>query len=236
MTKKEKLYKEYLTVKNKLNTLLGEGSFDVEKDFDRVAFRAKTYTKDELEYMIRVAETNYNNEVEKKRARDYFKTEEGSALKEHLDKEHEALENQRAELFKKANKELDIFIKDFLGKEWGVRYGTNSTDIGLVKEITEDGYVNFYFGHSFTIYHDTFFDKRFEMNYGCLGSFNLLDDEVLRPKYLMGMAKFANDKDRLLRLRSYLSSVAEDNHQLCERLDKIEYKLKHPLDNDDNIK
>ena len=74
------------------------------------------------------------------------------------------------------------------------------------------------------------FDKRFEMNYGCLGSFELLNDEVLRPKYLMGMATFANDKDRLLRLRSYLKSVGEDIKGVEERMDKVSNKLNHPLD------
>lgn len=132
-------------------------------------------------------------------------------------------------MFKNANKKLDIFIKDFLGKEWGVRYDKYSTEIGIVKDVN-DGFVNFVFGHTFTIYHDTMFDKRFEMNYGCSGPFKLLNDEVLRPKYLMGMATFANDKDRLDRLRLYLKSVGEDIEEVEERMDKVSDKLKHPLD------
>ena len=132
-------------------------------------------------------------------------------------------------MFKNANKELDIFIKDFLGKEWGVRYGTYSTEIGIVKDVN-DGFVNFVFGHSFTIYHDAMFEKRFAMNYGCSGSFELLNDEILRPKYLMGMATFANDKDRLLRLRLYLKSVEEDIKGVEERMDKVSNRLKHPFD------
>ena len=74
------------------------------------------------------------------------------------------------------------------------------------------------------------FEKRFAMNYGCLGSFELLNDEVLRPKYLMGMATFANDKDRLLRLRLYLKSVEEDIKGVEERMDKVSNRLKHPFD------
>ena len=67
------------------------------------------------------------------------------------------------------------------------------------------------------------------MNYGCLGRFELLNDEVLRPKYLMGMATFANDKDRLVRLRLYLKSVGEDIKGVEERMDKVSDKLNHPL-------
>ena len=55
-------------------------------------------------------------------------------------------------------------------------------------------------------------------------------DEILRPKYLMGMATFANDKDRLLRLRLYLKSVEEDIKGVEERMDKVSNRLKHPFD------
>ena len=234
MTIKEKLYMEYVITKNKLNALRGEkliGGDNIEEYFNSYDFsnRASHHTKDEIRNMIDYAKRCYESEVEKMRIENYFNTEEGKAEKERLTKEYEALQNERIEMFRNANKELGIFIKDFLGKEWGVRYGTYSTEIGIVKDVN-DGFVNFVFGHSFTIYHDTMFEKRFEMNYGCLGSFELLNDEVLRPKYLMGMATFANDKDRLLRLRSYLKSVGEDIKGVEERMDKVSNRLKHPFD------
>jgi hypothetical protein len=234
MTIKEKLYKEFVIIKNKLNALRGEeliGGDNIEEYFNSniFAYYAKSYTKDDIKRMIHNAEIAYEEEVEKLRVENYFNTEEGKAEKERLTKEYEALQNERAEMFENANKKLDIFIKDFLGKEWGVRYGTYSTEIGIVKD-DNNGFVNFVFGHSFTIYHDTVFGERFEMNYGTLGSFELLNDDVLRPKYLMGMATFANDKDRLSKLRSYLKSVEEDIKELEKRMDKVSNKLKHPFD------
>ena len=234
MSIKEKLYMEYVIAENKLNALIGEdliGGDNIEGYFnsDEFSNRASHHTKNQIRNMIDYAKRCYEFELEKKRTEEYFDTEEGKAEKERLTKEYEALQNTRAEMFKNANKELDIFIKDFLGKEWGVRYGTYSTEIGIVKDVN-DGFVNFVFGHSFTIYHDAMFEKRFAMNYGCLGSFELLNDEVLRPKYLMGMATFANDKDRLLRLRLYLKSVEEDIKGVEERMDKVSNRLKHPFD------
>ena len=234
MSIKEKLYMEYVIAENKLNALIGEdliGGDNIEGYFnsDEFSNRASHHTKNQIRNMIDYAKRCYEFELEKKRTEEYFDTEEGKAEKERLTKEYEALQNTRAEMFKNANKELDIFIKDFRGKEWGVRYGTYSTEIGIVKDVN-DGFVNFVFGHSFTIYHDAMFEKRFAMNYGCLGSFELLNDEVLRPKYLMGMATFANDKDRLLRLRLYLKSVEEDIKGVEERMDKVSNRLKHPFD------
>ena len=233
MTIKEKLYKEYVITKNKLNALKGEnliGGDNIDEFFESTNFKdnASSYTKDDLKRMIHNVEISYNIALEEKRVQDYFSTEEGKAEKERLTKEYEVLQNERIEMFKNANKKLDIFIKDFLGNEWGVRYDKYSTEFGIVKDVN-DGFVNFVFGHSFTIYHDTMFDKRFEMNYGCLGPFDLLNDEVLRPKYLMGMATFANDKDRLVRLRLYLKSVAEDIKGVEERMVKVSNKLNHPL-------
>ena len=234
MTIKEKLYMEYVIAENKLNALRDEeliGGDNIEGYFnsDEFSNRASHHTKNQIRNMIDYAKRCYEFELEKKRTEEYFDTEEGKAEKERLTKEYEALQNTHAEMFKNANKELDIFIKDFLGKEWGVRYGTYSTEIGIVKDVN-DGFVNFVFGHSFTIYHDAMFEERFVMNYGCLGSFELLNDEVLRPKYLMGMATFANDKDRLLRLRLYLKSVEEDIKGVEERMDKVSNRLKHPFD------
>lgn len=234
MTIKEKLYMEYVIAENKLNALIGEdliGGDNIEGYFnsDEFSNRASHHTKNQIRNMIDYAKRCYESELKKMRVENYFNTEEGKAEKERLTKEYEALQNTRAEMFKNANKKLDIFIKDFLGKEWGVRYGTYSTEIGIVKDVN-DGFVNFVFGHSFTIYHDAMFEERFAMNYGCLGSFELLNDEVLRPKYLMGMATFANDKDRLLRLRLYLKSVEEDIKGVEERMDKVSNRLKHPFD------
>ena len=233
MTNKEKLYKEYVITKNKLNALKGEnliGGDNIDEFFESTNFKnnASSHTKDDLKRMIYNVEVSYNIALEEKRVQDYFSTEEGKAEKERLTKEYEVLQNERTEIFKNANKKLDIFIKDFLGNEWGVRYDKYSTEIGIVKDVN-DGFVKFVFGYSFTIYLDTMFDKRFEMNYGCLGRFELLNDEVLRPKYLMGMATFANDKDRLVRLRLYLKSVGEDIEGVEEKMDKVSDKLKHPF-------
>lgn len=233
MTIKEKLYKEFVITKNKLNALRGEeliGGDNIDEFFESTNFKdnASSYTKDDLKRMIYNVEVSYNIALEEKRVQDYFSTEEGKAEKERLTKEYEVLQNERTEMFKNANKKLDIFIKDFLGKEWGVRYDKYSTEIGIVKDVN-DGFVNFVFGYSFTVYHDTMFNERFEMNYGCSGRFKLPNGESLCPKYIMGMATFINDNDRLARLCLYLKSVGEDIKGVEERMDKVSDKLNHPL-------
>ena len=51
----------------------------------------------------------------------------------------------------------------------------------------------------------------------------------LQQKYIMGMATFTNDKDRLARLCLYLKSVGEDIEGVEEKMDKVSDKLKHPF-------
>lgn len=233
MTIKEKLYKEYVITKNKLNALKGEnliGGDNIDEFFESTNFKdnASSYTKDDLKRMIYNVEVSYNIALEEKRVQDYFSTEEGKAEKERLTKEYEVLQNERTEMFKNANKKLDIFIKDFLGNEWGVRYDKYSTEIGIVKDVN-DGFVNFVFGYSFTIYHDTMFNESFKVTFSYSDSMELQNGESLCPKYVMGMATFANDKDRLARLCLYLKSVGEDIKGVEERMDKVSDKLKHPL-------
>ena len=118
MTIKEKLYMEYVITKNKLNALRGEkliGGDNIEEYFNSYDFsnRASHHTKDEIRNMIDYAKRCYESEVEKMRIEIYFNTEEGKAEKERLTKEYEALQNERIEMFRNANKELGIFIKDF---------------------------------------------------------------------------------------------------------------------------
>lgn len=228
MTIKEKLYKEYVITKNKLNALKGEnliGGDNIDEFFESTNFKdnASSYTKDDLKRMIHNVEISYNIALEEKRVQDYFSTEEGKAEKERLTKEYEVLWNERTEMFKNVNKKLDIFIKDFLGNEWGVRYDKYSTEIGIVKDF------NFVFGYSFTIYHDTMFNESFKCKFSFSDSMELPNGESLCPKYLMGMATFANDKDRLARLCLYLKSVGEDIKGVEERMDKVSDKLKHPF-------
>ena len=100
MTIKEKLYKEYVIAKNKLNALRGEkliGGDNIEEYFNsnQFSYYAKSYSKDDIKRMTRNAEIAYEDEVEKMRIENYFNTEEGKAEKESLTKQIEDGINKR---------------------------------------------------------------------------------------------------------------------------------------------
>ena len=240
MTIKEKLYKEYVIAKNKLNALRGEkliGGDNIEEYFNSNLFSyyAKSYTKDDIKRMTRNVEIAYEDEVEKLRVENYFNTEEGKAEKESLTKQIEDGVNERHELIISTTKEIDAFIKGWLGSGWGCGLAGNShIEIGMVEKVAENKANHFYFGHSFSLYYNDCFAKdRFEMNYGCMGSFALLDGSKkshLRCEYLLGMGKFAANKEKLAELKGILDAFCKKEYKYSRTLDDLRYNLNHPFD------
>ncbi len=240
MSIKEKLYREYVIAKNKLNALRGEeliGGDNIEEYFNSntFAYYAKSYTKDEINRMIHNVEIAYEDEVEKLRVENYFNTEEGKAEKENLTKQIENGINERRELIISTTKRIDSFIKEWLGNDWGCGLvGKTDIEIGIVKSISENEENDFYFGHTFTLYYNDCFAKdRFKMNYGCMGSFGLLNgskESELRCQYLLGMGKFATNKEKLAELENILVTFCKKEDNYSRTLDALRYNLNHPFD------
>jgi hypothetical protein len=240
MTQKEKLYKEYVIAKNKLNALYGKkliGGDNIEEYFNSYDFsnRASHHTKDEIRNMIDYAKRCYESEVEKLRVENYFSTEEGKEEKEKLTKQIEDGLNERRELILSTTKRIDSFIKEWLGNDWGCGLvGNSGIEIGMVEYVAENKANHFYFGHTFTLYYNDYFQKdRFEMNYGCMGSFGLLNgskESDLRCQYLLGMGKFSTDKEKLTELKNILVSFCKKEYEYSQTLDALRHNLKHPFD------
>lgn len=238
MTVKEKLYKEYVSVKNMLNALEGKGSIggaDVEAYSTTYNFScaARRYSKSELINMIDCVKGAYDRKLEEARIEEYYATEEGKVVKESLTSQIKDITEQRHNLIMSATKDVDAFIKEWLGTEWGCRtVGSSSTEIGMI-ESEKDGVVNFYFGHSFTLYYnDYFFKDKFELNYGAMGAFAVLDNSGVSErhcKYLFGMGTFVNDKAKLAELKNKIMGFCNANDVYTNRINILRAKLKNPL-------
>ncbi len=228
---KEKIYRKYVVAQNKLNALKGEEPLLETENADW--YFLKTHTKDDLNNMLYRAEAAYDELVEKMRVENYYNTEEGALEKENLIKRIDELKSERRTLVKTVTQNVDTFIKEWLGDDWGCsNIGTSSTEIGLVEKKGE--YNSFYFGHNFTIYYNDWFrTNRFEMNYGCMGCFDISgNDEAgnLRCKYLLGMGTFASDKQRLSVLHGYLKDFVDKFNKIDREMDVLTHNLNHPFD------
>jgi len=110
-------------------------------------------------------------------------------------------------------------------------YKSGNVEIGLINRDPERN-SSMQFGHEFTIYFDGYtFDKktpRFELNYGCLGCFDLFNDKT-RPLYLNGLATISNNKEWLQLLMAKFIEYTNKEHELSKFGDELNNKLKNPF-------
>ena len=240
MTIKEKLYKEYIAIYNKVCELNGEEPLECTEEFfnsARFQCEARTKSKDEWRDIISYQKQAYEDEVMRLRKENYFNTEEGKALKEDIEKRLNEISDNRRIYIKTTEDEIEQIIKSWLGEQWGVRLNNSSMEVGIVKEVqydeNKDKWNVFHFGLDFHIYFDNYSygeeNKRFEMNYGCLGSFNLSEPNNLRSQYLLGMAMFSTDTERLESLRKRLTEYLNILNKWNDETYKLKEKLANPF-------
>lgn len=233
MTKKD-LFSDYLTTMNKVYELRGNTNDIVNVENELEYFTPRSYSKESLERKCEYALHLYNDEVQKLRITVYFATDEGKKFKADTDTQIKKIRAERKEYTEKTKDLVVSFIKAWLGNEWDIRYFcSNSFEIGLVDSEKND----LIFGHTFTIYYGDMFDKkkRLEMNYGCMGSFDLTEDNNTRSRYLLGMGLFSTNKEKLAELKSMLDTYANKMSVYDDEWDKLERVLRNPFQNEKEI-
>lgn len=186
-------------------------------------------SKSEISSEFAYAQERYKQMVMERNMKRFYGTEEGAIYKETLEKEKTDLQGQYRDLKEKSRNEVDAMVKEWLGERWGVPFffGTNF-EVALYNE---NGKI---FGHDFTIYLEhpfteerTFENSTISVNYGSMGSFNVVED-VDRREYLSGMSKFVNDMEKIESLRKYLFVVVTKMDSLCDAIKQKEFELKNP--------
>ena len=187
MTRKEKLYRDYIIEYNKVCELTGEALLDCSEEFfNSAVFRHEAsvhtllYWLDAIEYQ----KVRYSEELKRIRVEEYLNTDEGKELLKRRDE----LIDARAMFFKETEGLIDRNIKRWLGEQWGIWLYNNSICIGLVKEVDKDGLNKFHFGHTFDVLFSKSYKeaelKSFDLNYGTMGKFSLLEVNSLRSQLL----------------------------------------------------
>ena len=240
MTIKEKLYKEYIIIHNKVCELNGKEPLECTEEFfnsARFQCEARTKSKDEWRNSISYQKCAYENEVMRLRKENYFNTEEGKTLKEDIEKRLKSVYETRHSYIKETENEIEQTIKSWLGEQWGVRLNNSTMEVGIVKEVrydeNKDKWNVFHFGLDFHIYFDNYSygeeNERFEMNYGSMGSFNLSEPNNLRSQYLLGMGVFSTDTERLESLKKRLTEYLNILNKWNDETYKLKEKLANPF-------
>lgn len=232
MTKREKLslrIDEVLVTYNALidnyTNLVGKPSRyevrnfpDTKKEFSKLK---------ELEGFISVIEKRIDilkNEIAIEK---FYLTDEGIALKSNLEKKCETLYDNAKVFHEKMMSMVSEKILALLDDSWTVNACETRIEVGL-KDTTGKGF-RFLFGHSFDIYYNTWGGDKIELNYGTMGSFDVLDPKCVLPKYLLGLASIANNKELIIELTSIMKNWNETRREMFREIDRIEATLKNPL-------
>lgn len=237
MTIKEKLYREFVIAKNKLNALKGEaliGGDNIEEYFNSYDFsnRASHHTKEEIKNMIDYAKRCYETEVERQRTEDYFETEEGKARKESLESEIESLRNEVNTRKSEMQKTMNDTIKVWLGADWGVHVFNGSMEIGIINKVNEEGYFDFHFCGYFNVYFSDYVCDggkfRFDVNYGTTGAFNPFENDIHR-RFVVGMGKFLADIEKMNEIKHLTHEYVYQLQKLASKIYDLETELKNPF-------
>ena len=242
MTIKERLYKEYITIYNKVCELNGKEPLECNEEFfnsTRFQCEARTKSKEEWRNSIYYQKLAYEKEVKRLRTENFLNTEEGKILKENTENRLNEIYDARRTYIKETQKEIEQTIKSWLGEQWGIRLDSSSMTVGIVEKVqsseeNKDTWNVFHFGLTFDVYFDDYFcreekNKRFDMNYGCMGSFNILEPNNLRSQFLLGMGMFSTDIERLESLRKRLTEYLNTLNEWRKETSMLEEKLVNPL-------
>ncbi len=203
MTQKEKLIREYFTLKNQYDVMKGvENPWNAEPDavdLYRWSTRNKVYELKEQIDRMKCNIERLTKEIEKQK---FFDTEEGRKVKETAEKNMEEARCQYEQLLSEMSNRVSMSVSCEIGNRFVTKFngGYDSCSIDI-KYTDEDGKPMF--GHDFEVRYDKQFhsvngeyrtDYELRMNYGTMGAFNLTND-VNMVNYMLGMAKFVGNKE-----------------------------------------
>ena len=235
MTTKERLYKELISVKNEINTVKGESEKNINLDeyvnsweFQRIASTRKVF---ELENQLEGAKKEIERAKKEVARQAWFETEEGKAFKEANDKARKENWEAQVALRKEAEDYARSQVRAILGNDFDITsFGFGCFEVVLVKEYREDGTPVGHFGHEFNVYFENdWFKKGFkwELNYGCLGSFELGQD-VNRTKFLTGLATFAGSSVVSGGFKEKMKEYTDKNDALRMEGYRLQEEAKNP--------
>ena len=239
MNQKEKLIYQYFALKHKFdmneNCVRPCPAEPTEKD---IYSMRKEFKVMDLEYKISCVETALKNQAIRIEREKYFATNEGKLAKENAENEKANLWAQHKNLIIELENWLNKEIRYLFGDNWLCRVNTGyhfvRVTIGMKNIHPENSCSDYEFGHSFEVIYDkdSLYDQgvHFEMNYGCLGAFDLFKD-TYRSEYLEGQGRFANNKKLLKDLFDKMTDIENRDAELEKKMKEVERWLENPTNN-----
>ena len=232
MGKKEKLANEYIALKKEFDG----PDFKENITEHQVWWLVREFKANQLETKIDAVRRAIDEKNLRLKKEAFYETEEGKIYKKKIEDRTNLLITVRKLLIRRIEDFVQTYLDKNLGDGWTCQFGYGWNNcrmtIGL-KAIDPERIKNnlkFEFGHEFDISWDKDFygnGKKFEMNYGTLGAFDLENNEI-RPKYLLGMGKFCSDTSFITKLNNEFDEVNTKLMEIRKTLDELNNKYENP--------
>lgn len=240
MTQKEKLYKQYLEIKNEQYAITGETDKIVEltdEYLNSYQFKLKA-AKEKVEtwkHEVEAATSGLEYEKREKAIKEYYNTEEGKTHKATIEKKREDLLREMNRKKSDTKCYIEGILSVVLGKGWGiVSLGEGQMEVGYIKETRPNGILVPYFGHTFTLYYENIGkeNERFQISYCSHGATDIFNNEPYCA-YVSGMGKFVENKAILNNIKTTLAKYINDYTFYREELWKVDAEIRNPFINKD---
>lgn len=239
MGKKEKLIREYFSLRHQFDINEGENCLAIFPEIptpNDIYEWSRSFKVIDLEDKIASVNRAISEQEKKLQTKAYFSTEEGSKLKKHLENKLEEVYNKIDDLKNQYHDKLNDLIVSNLGDKFTTIFdgcsNRCSMEIGLKNTDPERDNFVFEFGHRFEIDYSKkwFCNSNYEMNinYGTLGSFNGMTDEN-RIAYISGFGKFVSNVELKNTMINLFKEFMSKSSVLIKETEEINNRLSDPL-------
>lgn len=232
MTQKEKIFREWYSIKNEVSRLKGEKIMNVDLAVQR--HNLSSFKVKELEQLVEIEKRHLEAVIKETEVKCFYETEEGAEYKAKYEKQKKDLIAKRKNYILDFRLYLENFIKSWLGEKWVVKIPDYfSCEIAVGENYESLTSANPFFELYYPCKY--FNEEKFECKIYTCQHINPCDSKD-NGVFFLGMAKLTNDVKNATYLKNILSEFTDNLCSIDGEIDEVENKLGKPLEhlkNDD---
>lgn len=232
MTQKEKIFREWYSIKNEVSRLKGEKIMNVDLAVQR--HNLSSFKVKELEQLVEIEKRHLEAVIKETEVKRFYETEEGVEYKAKYEKQKKDLIAKRKNYILDFRLYLENFIKSWLGEKWVVKIPDYfSCEIAVGENYESLTSANPFFDLYYPCKY--FNEEKFECKIYTCQHINPCDSKD-NGVFFLGMAKLTNDVKNATHLKNILSEFTDNLCSIDGEIDEVEDKLGKPLEhlkNDD---
>lgn len=232
MTQKEKIFREWYSIKNEVSRLKGEKIMNVDLAVQR--HNLSSFKVKELEQLVEIEKRHLEAVIKETEVKRFYETEEGVEYKAKYEKQKKDLIAKRKNYILDFRLYLENFIKSWLGEKWVVKIPDYfSCEIAVGENYESLTSANPFFDLYYPCKY--FNEEKFECKIYTCQHINPCDSKD-NGVFFLGIAKLTNDVKNATYLKNILSEFTDNLCSIDGEIDEVENKLGKPLEhlkNDD---